>query len=67
MAVLDEAGFDDPLIDSVEVLLTLQQLDLEPWLSVAGYNVLDFFYGNKHYKGLILWLVILGHWRQHFH
>lgn len=41
---LDEAGFDDPLIDSVEVLLTLQQLDLEPesWSSVAGYNVLDF-------------------------
>ncbi len=40
----DSGGFDDPLVDSVEVLLTLKTLSIDPasWKSQEGKNVLDY-------------------------
>ena len=44
----DSGGFDDPLIDSVEVLLTLKTLDIDPasWSSQEGKTILDYLH-NK--------------------
>ncbi|MDD3878771.1 MAG: S-layer homology domain-containing protein [Syntrophomonas sp.] len=40
----DAGGFDDPLIDSIEVVLTLKALDINPasWSSLEGKTALDY-------------------------
>jgi len=44
----DSGGFDDSLIDSVEVLLTLKTLDIDPasWSSQEGKTILDYLHNE---------------------